>query len=91
MGIVLGLPVGLLLGIVVHRGDFCMHSALREVVAGRPGRQLRAYLTALALQLGAVNLLVALGAFALALPPVTPAAAVIGGAVFGIGMVMAKG
>jgi uncharacterized membrane protein YedE/YeeE len=52
---------------------------------------MRAYLTALALQLGAVNLLVALGAFALALPPVTPAAAVIGGAVFGIGMVMAKG
>ena len=57
MGWVLGLPVGLLLGVVVHRGDFCMHSAIREVLAGRPGSQVRAYLTALALQLAAVILL----------------------------------
>ena len=87
----LGLPVGLLLGVVVHRGDFCMHSALREVLAGRPGSQMRTYLTALGLQLAAVNLLVALGVLALALPPVIPVAAMIGGAVFGVGMVMAKG
>ena len=91
MTALLGLPVGLLLGLVVHRGDFCMHSAVREVVAGTPGRQVRAYLVALGFLLVTVNGLAASGALTLSLPPVTPAAAVIGGLIFGLGMVMAKG
>ena len=91
MTALLGLPVGLLLGLVVHRGDFCMHSAIREVVAGTPERQVRAYLVALAFLLVTVNGLAAFGALTLSLPPVTPAAAVIGGLIFGLGMVMARG
>jgi hypothetical protein len=87
----LGLPVGLLLGLVLHRGDFCMHSTLREALEGRAGHQVRAYLVALGVQLGLVNGLAALGAITVSLPPVTPVAALAGGLVFGAGMVLAKG
>jgi uncharacterized membrane protein YedE/YeeE len=87
----LGLPVGLLLGVVVHRGDFCMHSAVREAFAGQRGPQVRAYLTALGVLLLAVNGLAALRILHLSLPPVTPAATIVGGLVFGVGMVAGKG
>lgn len=91
MTALLGLPVGLLLGLVVHRGDFCMHSAAREALTGARGPQVRAYLVALGVLLVTVNALAALGVLTVSLPPVTPAAAIIGGFVFGVGMVAGKG
>jgi len=90
MRALLGLPVGLLLGVVIHRGDFYMHSAAREALGGTRGPQVRAYLVALGVSLLTVNSL-AVGLIAVALPPVTPVAAIIGGLVFGVGMVMGKG
>lgn len=83
--------IGAWLGVVVQRGDFCMHSAFRELVAGRPGRMMRAYLVALATQLVVVNALAALGWLVTPFPPVTVAATAVGGLVFGAGMVLAKG
>ena len=91
MKALLGLPVGLLLGFVVHRGDFCMHSAVREAIVGARGQQVRAYLVALGFLLLAVNGLAAFGVIIPSLPPVTPAAAIVGGLVFGVGMVAGKG
>src|SRR5262249_43825321 len=91
MAAFLGLPVGLLLGLVVHRGDFCMHSAVREVIAGARERQVRAYLLALGFLLLTVNALADSRLLTLALPPVMPAASIVGGLIFGLGMVMAKG
>jgi uncharacterized protein len=91
MRALLGFGVGLLLGVVVHRGDFCMHSAVRELIAGRRGSQLRAYAVALGVLLLTVNALAAFGVLTLSLPPVTPAATMTGGLIFGVGMVMGKG
>ncbi len=91
MAILLGVPVGLLLGAVLQRSDFCMHSALREVLARRAGPNVRTYLVALGLQLVAVNGLAALGVFTVSLPPLTPLAAAAGGVLFGVGMVTARG
>lgn len=91
MEALLGLPVGLLLGFVVHRGDFCMHSAMREAIGGTRGRQVRAYLLALGVLLLTVNALASSGIITLALPPVTPTATIVGGLLFGVGMVAGKG
>lgn len=87
----LGFAVGLLLGVVLHRGDFCMHSALREITNRRPGPSLRAYLLALAVQLAVVNALGILGWLEIPFPAVALAATSVGGLVFGVGMVLAKG
>lgn len=86
-----GLLVGLLVGVVLHRGDFCMHSALREAVAGRPDHNVRAYLLALAIQAAAVNGVASLGWLVIVPPPVAPAATLVGGVLFGLGMVLGKG
>ena len=91
MGSVSGLVVGVLLGVVLHRGDFCMHSALREVLARRPGFSVRAWLVALILQVALVNGLAAAGWLEVPRPAVELRAALIGGFVFGIGMVVGKG
>jgi hypothetical protein len=91
MWILTGLVIGGLLGVVLHRGDFCMHSALREILPWWPGPQIRAYLLALAVQLAVVNLIAGLGWLEIPLPPVTPVASLAGGLVFGIGMVLDKG
>jgi len=91
MLILSGLIVGLLLGVVLYRGDFCMHSALREIAARRPGRSVRAYLVALAVQLLAVNALAGLGWLVVPIPPVAAVGAALGGLIFGIGMVLAQG
>jgi hypothetical protein len=91
MGILLGVAVGFLLGLVLHRGDFCMQSALREIVNRRPGSSLRAYLLALAVQLALVNTLGMIGWLEIPFPAVTVAATAVGGLAFGIGMVLGKG
>lgn len=91
MALLSSFALGLLLGVVLHRGDFCMQSALQELVARRPGASLRAYLLALAVQLAFVNALAAVGALRVGPPPVAPVAAGLGGLVFGVGMVLAKG
>lgn len=68
-----------------------MHSAMREALAGRAGPQVCAWTMALGVQLLLVNALAGVGAFAVVVPPVMPVAAIVGGAVFGAGMVLAKG
>ena len=91
MWVLSGFLVGFPLGFVLHRSDFCMHSALREALGRRPGASVQAYLLALGLQLVIVNGLGGLGLLRVSAPPVQPVAAAVGGLVFGLGMVLAKG
>lgn len=91
MVLALGLLVGLPLGFTLHRGGFCMHSALREALQGRPGPSAAAYLVALAIQLALVNALAGLRLLPVPIPSVTVAAAGLGGITFGVGMVLGKG
>ncbi len=86
-----GVIVGFPLGFVLHRSDFCMHSAFREVLAGRPGPSTRAYLLSLGIQVLIVNALAGLRLLSVPIPPTELAAAGVGGLVFGLGMVLAKG
>lgn len=86
-----GLVVGMLLGVVIQRSGFCMHSAFREALARRPGLSTRAWLVALGVQVAVVNGLAGVGWLAVARPGVELWAALIGGFVFGVGMVMGKG
>jgi uncharacterized membrane protein YedE/YeeE len=83
--------LGMTLGFVLTRTDFCMHSAVRDAVARRAGPSVRIWLVALAVQLVVVNAIGALGMISIPLPITAPAAALVGGVAFGIGMVLAKG
>lgn len=91
MWAVLGFPVGLLLGVVLHRGDFCMQSAMREMLQGGVGPSTRIWLVGLGIQLVLVNACSGFGLLQVSLPPVSAPSAALGGIVFGIGMVLARG
>lgn len=86
-----GFLVGIPLGFVLNRSDFCMHSAFREALVGKPGPSVSAYLVALGVQALVVNALAGLRLLSVPIPPAEPAAALVGGLVFGLGMVLAKG
>lgn len=87
----LGLLVGIFLGVIVHRGGFCMHSAFRQVLKAECSSSFLAYLVALGLQLLLVNILAASQFLVVPIPPFTWLAAIVGGVVFGFGMIWAKG
>jgi len=87
----LGLLVGIPLGVVIHRGGFCMHSGFRLVLQGERSSSFFAYLLALGLQIVAVNALAESHLIRVPVVPLTWLASIVGGLTFGFGMVWAKG
>jgi len=87
----LGLLVGLPLGVVIERGDFCMHTAFRQALRGQGSASFRAYLLGLGLQMVLVHLLAAGRVLQLPFAELTWLAAGLGGAIFGWGMVWGRG
>lgn len=90
MAIILAILAGVGLGYIVERGDFCFHSTLRGLV--QPPRQLdlfRAYVLALLVATPLVWGLLALGLIDPWIPPFAWPANVLGGVLFGVGMVAA--
>lgn len=91
MTLVLAFLTGMGLGYIVERGDLCFHSTLRGLFR-RPAQLdlFRAYLLTLLIAVPLVQGLTALGLIDPWIPPFTWLANVVGGVIFGIGMVMAS-
>ena len=90
MTILLALAAGTVLGYLFERGDFCFHSTLRGLV--RRPRQLnlaRAYLLSLLVAIPLVQGMIALGWIAPWVAPWAWQANLVGGLIFGAGMVIA--
>lgn len=85
------LLLGIALGVVVHRGAFCMHSGFKQALARERSSSFHSYLVALGMQLLFVNLLFHFGYLTIRLPGFSPLAALTGGFLFGLGMIWAKG
>jgi uncharacterized membrane protein YedE/YeeE len=91
-----GLVLGVLLGIVLQRSGFCARSALANAFEGKDKARLRAFLLAMAVALAGTQLLSGLGLVDLSGTPYLRASVplvglVIGGVVFGAGMMLAGG
>jgi len=89
--LVAGLIIGAIFGFILQRGRFCMNSAFRDILL------LKEYKLAKAVAISLVVLMVGFAIFAfggvidLNPRPLKPLAAIVGGLVFGIGMVLAAG
>ncbi len=89
--LVAGLIIGAIFGFILQRGRFCMNSAFRDILL------LKEYKLAKAVAVSLVVLMVGFAIFAfagvidLAPKPFQPWGAIIGGLIFGIGMVLAAG
>ena len=89
--VILGLPVGILLGYSLQRGGFCLNSAFREAVFASDSRLLKAYGIAVFVQMAMLFGLGGVLRIEATPPPVWWLAAAVGGYVFGVGMVLARG
>lgn len=86
-----GAVIGLAFGYSLQRGRFCVNTGFRDLLLIRDATLFRAWALAVAVQLAGVSVLVALGWLPVAVPPLWWAANLVGGAVFGAGMVLAGG
>lgn len=87
----LGLGVGVPLGFALERGGFCMNTAFRSVIFEKDKSVLRAYVLVLMINILGVALLEEFAVIFPMRPPFFWLAAIVGGYVFGVGMVLAGG
>ncbi len=90
-GVIGGLALGLGIGYALQRGGFCMNTAFRSVSFEKDRTLLRAWLVVVAINVVGVNLLAELGLIGTMTPPLYWPALLLGGFVFGLGMVLAGG
>lgn len=91
-----GLALGVLLGIVLQRSSFCARAALADAFDGKDKARLRAFVLALAVTLLGTQALAGFGLVDLSGTPYLRAGVpllglLIGGALFGVGMMLAGG
>lgn len=89
--IVSGLLCGGLVGLILQRGRFCMNSAFRDIIFIKEYNVFQAYLIALIVMLIGGNALADMGIIHLRAQTFYPMANILGGYLFGIGMVLAGG
>jgi uncharacterized membrane protein YedE/YeeE len=86
-----GFALGITLGWALQRGGFCMNTAFRSILFEKDKSTLRAWLLALAINIPALLLFEDLGILFPQTAPFFWQALVLGGLLFGLGMVMAGG
>jgi len=86
-----GLAIGLLFGFSLQRGRFCMNSAFRDVLLMRDFTLLKAVGAALLVEMIGFEIMALSGVITLAPKPLMWGANIVGGILFGVGMVLAGG
>lgn len=89
--IISGLALGVAIGFLLQRGRMCMNTAFRDTIFIQEFSLFRAYTIALLIMIIGANVLNDMQVFTLARQPFFPLANIIGGFVFGLGMVLAGG
>lgn len=86
-----GIPVGLAFGFVLSRGRFCMNSAFRDIIVLKEYSVLKTVGVAILVELAGFAILAKLGLITISPGTFSWGANMLGGFVFGIGMVVAGG
>jgi len=89
--LIVGLLVGALFGFVLQRGRFCMNSAFRDIILLKEFKLAKAVVVALAVLMVGFAIFAMSGVITLSPKPLKIWGAIVGGLVFGIGMVLAAG
>ncbi|HEX7788550.1 MAG TPA: YeeE/YedE family protein [Methylomirabilota bacterium] len=82
--------VGIALGYVLQRGGFCLARALSTAITAGDGNHLRAWVLALLVAMVGVQILEALGLVDIPLRPLRWLSSVVGGLLFGVGMIVSE-
>ncbi len=91
IAVISGLFIGILFGFALQRGRFCMNSAIRDLALLKDNTLMKAVGVAVLVQMVGFPLLSWAGLITLNPKPLFWGANLVGGIVFGIGMVLAGG
>ena len=86
-----GLVLGAVLGIVMQRGRFCVTGMLRDIFLQRSWRTFTALLVVITVHAVGLAALTTLGVISPDYPSFMPLAVIVGGFMFGIGIILAGG
>ena len=86
-----GLIVGALFGFVLQSGRFCMNSAFRDILLLKEFKLAKAVVIAIVVEMVGFGIFAAAGVITLGVKPFNVGGSIVGGLVFGIGMVLAAG
>lgn len=86
-----GLLIGIIFGVILQRGRICFNSAFRDVLIFKDNYLMKLAALAIALQSITLLLFAQLGIIKLAPMPLNWVANIVGGYIFGLGMVLAGG
>jgi uncharacterized membrane protein YedE/YeeE len=90
-GAVSGLIVGFLFGYALQRGRFCMNSAFWDLLVFKDYTLLKAVLVAIVVEMIGFHAVASMGIIHLNPKPLFWGANIVGGFIFGVGMVLAGG
>ncbi len=86
-----GLIVGALFGFVLQSGRFCMNSAFRDILLLKEFKLAKAVVIAIVVEMVGFGIFAAAGVITLAPKAFNVGGSIVGGLIFGIGMVLAAG
>ncbi len=89
--VISGIAVGLVAGYALQRGGFCMHTAFRSILFEKDKTLVYVWITILVINIPVLLLLEQVGVVFPARAPLTWQAGLVGGLIFGAGMVLAGG
>ena len=89
--IILGIIVGIIFGFILQRGRFCMNSAFRDIILLKEYKLFKGVMLILGVSMIGFSIMI-LGGIVVAAPkPFTVMGSILGGFIFGLGMVLAAG
>jgi hypothetical protein len=88
---IVGLIIGVIFGFILQRGRFCMNSAFRDILLLKEFKLAKAVAVSLVVLMVGFAIFAFAGIIDLSPRPFKPWAAIVGGLVFGVGMVFAAG
>ena len=91
LAVIPGLLIGILFGLALQRGRFCMNSAFRDPILMKEYKLLYAVFLAILVEMIGFGIMAGAGIISLNPKPLMLVAQILGGFVFGIGMVFAGG
>jgi hypothetical protein len=89
--IISGLIIGILFGFILQRGRFCMNSAFRDIIVLKEYKLIKSVVLALATCMIGFGIMGVANIVTFNPKPLTAVGSIVGGFVFGIGMVLAAG
>ena len=86
-----GMIIGIIFGFILQRGRFCMNSAFRDIILLKEYKLMKGVILILGVSMIGFSIMILSGVLTANPKPFTIVGSILGGLIFGVGMVLAAG